>query len=172
MEFTPDLNQNEETVVNNTSNNVTGVAANLALRSTIREVSDLIYESSRSTTKSSEPQKEQYTTQVIMTMTQEEILLKLYDEIISQLNIAIKSIDKKSDVVKRNASLQKAQNIINHLRMTLDFRYEVSKYLSVLYDFSVKSIIEANVKNISQPLIDILPIIVDLKDSCSKDSNL
>lgn len=167
MEFTPDLNQNNETALNNASNNVTGVAANLALRSTIKEVSDLIYESSKSTTKSCEPQKEQYTTQVIMTMTQEEILLKLYDEIISQLNIAIESIDKKSDVIRRNASLQKAQKIINHLRMTLDFQYEVSKYLSVLYDFSVKSIIEANVKNISQPLIDILPIIIDLKNSCS-----
>lgn len=159
-DFEPNIN---DTI--NTSSKSDCVAGNLAMRSLMKEVSDYIYEAD---IKSTDAQKEEYQNQSIMTMTQEEMLLKLYEEIITQLNIGIESIDKKADINKRHTSLQKAQKIINHLRMTLDFDYEISNYLNLMYEIFIKNIVEANVKNISKPLKDILPAIIDLKNTCAK----
>lgn len=109
--------------------------------------------------------QQQYRNHAISTMTQGEMLVKLYEEIIKQLNLAIFHIDEEYDVAKRNASLQKAQKILNHLRMILNFEYEISDSLHALYEFFLKCIVEANIKSDSKPLKDILPLIEDLNQA-------
>ncbi len=108
---------------------------------------------------------QQYKTQSVMTMTQGEMLLKLYEEVLKQLRFGVKYIDVEPNISKRNTSLQKAQKIINHLRMTLNFDYEISNNLNALYEFFLKCIIEANLKNKSKPLTDIIPLVQDLYEA-------
>lgn len=112
--------------------------------------------------------QKQYKEQSVMTMTQGEMLLKLYEEVIKQLKAAVIFIDDKPDIVKRNNALQKTQKIINHLRMTLNFDYEISNNLNALYEFFNKCIVEANIKNSSKPLKDIIPLIEDLNGAYSE----
>lgn len=165
MEITPDFEPNTDIGTNEDSSKSDCVAGNLAVRSIMKQVSDYIYEADIN---SNEAQKEEYQSQSIMTMTQEQMVLKLYEEIIKQLNIGIQSIDNEPDIDKRNASLQKAQKILYHLRMTLDYDYEISNYLNLMYEIFIKNIVEANVKSISKPLKDILPAIIDLRNTCAK----
>ena len=67
---------------------------------------------------------QKYQQQSVMTMTQGEMLLKLYDETIKQLSAAEIFMGEGS-IEKTNQALQKAQKIVNHLRATLDFQYEI-----------------------------------------------
>lgn len=197
--------------------------------------------------KSSNPYQKKYKEQSIMNMTQGELLLKLYDEIIKQLNISITSIDDQEDAVeneevtpeqlklqndaaremalkqleglakkmfedegqeyseadlkgvvtekaiqdmvkqydvkfnnnggkaknkenyilieKRHISVKKINKIIDHLRMTLNFDYDISNNLNDLYLFFKRNVNEANNKNESKPLKDILPLVQDLRDA-------
>ncbi len=107
---------------------------------------------------------EAYKQQSVMTMTQGEMLLKLYDETIKQLNSAEIHMNEK-EIEKTNQALQKAQKIINYLRATLDFQYDISNQLSALYDFFVRQIVTANVRKDVQPIKDILPMVCDLRDA-------
>lgn len=103
-----------------------------------------------------------YKQQSILTMTQGEMLNKLFEEIVKQLSCAQLYIEEK-DVGKANQALQKAQRILNHLRATLDFQYDVSNNLAALYDFFIQKIIQANIKKDAGPIQEILPMIQDLQ---------
>lgn len=107
---------------------------------------------------------EQYKKQSVMTMTQGEMLTKLYEEIIKQLNGAILYIDEKS-VSRANEALQKSQKILNYLKATLDHKYQISENLDSLYDFFIQEIVQANIKKEIKPIQEILPMIEELRDT-------
>lgn len=107
---------------------------------------------------------EQYKKQSVMTMTQGEMLTKLYEEIIKQLNVALLFIEEKN-ISKSNQALQKSQRILNYLKATLDHKYQISKSLDSLYDFFIQQIVLANIKKETKPIQDILPMIEELRDT-------
>ncbi len=117
---------------------------------------------------------ETYRKQMVSSMTQGEMLLKLYDETLKQIDIARVSIDK-GEITAMDAALKKSQRIVRHLRDTLDFRYPVSNDLSKMYDFFSRQMVEANVKKSKKPLDDIAPMIRELRDTfneCDKISRV
>lgn len=105
---------------------------------------------------------EKYKQQSVMTMTQGEMLLLLYDETIKQINLGARAIDN-GETDKANAALQKAQRIINYLSATLDHKYEISSSLSSLYSYFVQRLINANIQKDTEPLNEILPMVTDLR---------
>lgn len=105
-----------------------------------------------------------YKQQSVMTMTPGEMLTMLYDEIVKQLNTGKIAIRNK-DLAATNQALQKAQRILSHLIKTLDDSYPVSQNLSSLYDYFKKQIIQANIKKDVSPLDEIIPMIIDLRDT-------
>lgn len=107
---------------------------------------------------------ETYKQQSVMTMTQGEMLLKLYDETIIQLSAAEIYIGDKN-IEKTNQALQKSQKIINYLKATLDFQYDISNQLSALYDFFVRQIVSANIHKDAAPIHEIIPLVTELRDS-------
>ena len=107
---------------------------------------------------------EQYQKQSVMTMTQGEMLTKLYEEIIKQLSGAVVFIDSK-DFSKANQALQKAQKIFNHLKVTLDHKYRISQNLDSLYNFFIQQIILANIRKEVKPIQDIIPMVEELRDT-------
>ncbi len=107
---------------------------------------------------------ERYKQQSVMTMTQGEMLIKLWDEILKQLNSGVIFIDKR-DFSQSNKALQKAQRIINHLRATLNFNYEMSNDLDALYEFFNSKIVEANIHKNSNPIEEILSMVTELRVS-------
>ena len=107
---------------------------------------------------------QQYQRQSVMTMTQGEMLTKLYDEVIKQMSGAKICLTEK-DLSGVNNALQKAQRILFYLKSTLDFKYEISGNLDALYDFFIKRIVQANLKKDAAMLDEIIPMIEDLRDT-------
>ena len=100
---------------------------------------------------------QQYQRQSVMTMTQGEMLTKLYDEVIKQMSGAKICLTEK-DLSGVNNALQKAQRI-------LFFKYEISGNLDALYDFFIERTVQANLKKDAAMLDEIIPMIEDLRDT-------
>ncbi len=107
---------------------------------------------------------QKYQQQSVMTMTPGEMLLKLYDEVITQLN-AVRQFNLDKDYPGANAALKKAQRIITYLNQTLDFQYEISGSLSALYDYFLRRLVEANIHKDNEPIDEVLPMIQELRET-------
>lgn len=107
---------------------------------------------------------ETYKQQSVLTMTPGQMLIAVYDELIKQLSIATIAFEK-NDIAEINRSLQKAQRIINELRSTLNFDYEISKNLADIYNFFNRAIMNANVKKDPTDLKDVLQMVTELRDT-------
>lgn len=112
-----------------------------------------------------------YQEQAVMTMTPGEMVVRLYEEVINQLNRGVSFLEA-GNLSEANAALQKCQRIIKHLLATLNFRYEAAHGLSALYQFFNRRIIDGNIKKDAAPLKEILPLIIDLKDTFAKAERL
>src|SRR5699024_7718322 len=77
---------------------------------------------------------------------------------------AIKEIEAKN-FEKKNTNIQKAQNIILELMLTLDQKVEISKQILPLYEYMQFQLKEANVKNDAALLEEILGCGVEFRDS-------
>ena len=94
---------------------------------------------------------QKYQQQSVMTMTPGEMLTRLFDE--------------QKDYAQANDALQRAQRILRHLDATLDRQYEVSHGLSALYDYFIRRTVEANIRKEDAPIDEILPMVIELRDS-------
>ena len=107
---------------------------------------------------------QKYQQQSVMTMTPGEMLLKLYDEVITQLTAA-KQFNEEKDIQKANAAFQKAQKILRYLDQTLDPHYEISASLSALYDYFIRRLVDANLHKDNAPIDEVLPMVAELRDT-------
>lgn len=112
-----------------------------------------------------------YKEQSVMTMTPGEMVVRLFEEAIKQLTMARSAINNHK-IEAANAALLKSQNIIRHLRSTLNMQYEISGNLAMLYDFFIRQIIESNIKKDPQPIDAIIPMLTELKDSFAQAEKL
>ncbi len=77
---------------------------------------------------------QQYKGQAINTMTQGELLLLLYDELVKCLTRAELALDKEEyDIFE--TSVNRSLDIIRHLDDTLNMQYPISGNLTKLYEF-------------------------------------
>lgn len=105
-----------------------------------------------------------YVEQSIQTMTQGEMVIRLYEEIDKEINIALAGLETKR-FEESNRAIQKCQRIIRHLKQTLNHQYGVAGELNKLYDFFLQQLLEANFKKDFQPLESILPMVVEMKNT-------
>lgn len=75
-----------------------------------------------------------YKTQSVTTMTSEEMLLLLYDEMGKRLARAGIALEKQ-DFVLFDQSVTRTREIVEYLIKTLNFDYPVSRELKRMYDF-------------------------------------
>ena len=68
------------------------------------------------------------------TMTQAELLLKLYDELVKRVTGAELALDKE-DYGLMEASVERSLDIIHYLDDTLDPQYPISRNLTRLYEY-------------------------------------
>lgn len=107
---------------------------------------------------------QKYQQQSVMTMTPGEMLLKLYDEVITQLT-AVRQFNEEKDYERSNAAFKKAQKILRYLDQTLDPQYEISGSLSALYDYFIRRLVDANLHKDNAPVDEVLPMIIDLRET-------
>lgn len=107
---------------------------------------------------------QKYKEQSLTTMSQGELLVKLYDELIKQMRIAALSLEKKM-TAPAERSLLKAETILTTLEAALDMQFEISANLRDLYIFTAKQLLKANNENDPAPVEECLPLIRELRDS-------
>lgn len=107
---------------------------------------------------------EQYKKQSIMTMTQGELVVKLFEGCSKKLNTAAFLYENK-EIEKAEEELYKAQRIVNYLNASLDRTVPISRELSSLYDFFIRMIVKAKVKSSADIIKEIIPMIDGLGDS-------
>ena len=105
-----------------------------------------------------------YKEQSVTTATPEELTLMLYTGCIKFINLAEVYIEEK-DYGKSNLNIQKAQDIIQELNITLNMDYEISQNLRQLYTFVNEKLLDANIKKDKQALFDAKEIVSDLRDT-------
>lgn len=73
-----------------------------------------------------------------------KLTLMLYDGAVKFCNIAREGFEEKN-YAKSNVNIQKAENIITELRVTLDMKYPVAKEFDAVYDYIYRRLVEANI---------------------------
>ena len=104
-----------------------------------------------------------YKNQSLQTLTQGEILVKLFEEAIKQINISIILSERKEQVAAYNC-IAKAQKIVSTLRSSLDMNYAISINLSELYLFVYDNLSKAHLDHDDILLKRLAKILENLRD--------
>lgn len=107
---------------------------------------------------------QQYKEKSLSTLAPGELLVKLYDELVKQMRLAVLAMDKK-DYGLVNASLTKSQTILGVLESSLNMQVPISENLRELYIFIAHQLLKSNVDKSAGPITDCIPLIRDLRDS-------
>ncbi|SEQ25033.1 flagellar export chaperone FliS [Piscibacillus halophilus] len=82
----------------------------------------------------------------VTTATPEELTLKLYSGCIRFIKLAKKAMEE-NNIQDKNTNIQKAQDIIRELMVTLNMDYDISHQLMPLYEYMNHQLLQANIKN-------------------------
>jgi len=93
-----------------------------------------------------------------------ELTLMLYNGCMKFIKQAIRDMNEKNYEAKNN-NIQKAQNIIKELMITLDQNIEISKQILPLYEFMLFQLKEANINNDPEKLEEVLGFVTDFRDT-------
>ena len=107
---------------------------------------------------------QQYKEQSINTMTQGELLLLLYDELVKRLTQAELALGKENWPLFE-ASVQRGIDIINYLDQTLDKRYPISANLTQLYEYFTYELGRVKIGRRKDLLAHVKSMIGELRDA-------
>ncbi|MGP4077716.1 flagellar export chaperone FliS [Halobacillus sp. K22] len=93
-----------------------------------------------------------------------ELTLMLYNGCLKFIKSAKKAIENK-EIEKKNTNIQKAQNIIRELMVTMDQDYEVAKEIMSLYDYMNLRLMEANINNDLEILEEVQGLTEEFRDT-------
>lgn len=107
---------------------------------------------------------QQYKEQSINTMTQSELLLLLYDELVKRITRAEISL-KAEQYPLFEASVERCIDIIHYFDDTLDPQFPISRDLHRLYEYFCFELCRINAGRNMTELLRIKPMLIDLRDS-------
>lgn len=93
-----------------------------------------------------------------------EVTLMLYNGCLKFIKQASLAMENKQ-IETKNTNIQKAQKIIRELMLTLNMDLEISKNMSVLYEYMNHRLTEANVKNDRTILTEVEGLVVEFRDT-------
>ncbi|HIW84833.1 MAG TPA: flagellar export chaperone FliS [Candidatus Dorea gallistercoris] len=107
---------------------------------------------------------QRYKEETVMTMTQGELLLLLYDELLKRLRAA-ELLAEKEDYDQFEAQVTRAQEIIRYLKDTLDFNYPISNELYQFYDFFLVELGRIKAGRKGERIEKVKTLVQELRDS-------
>ncbi|MFT4414401.1 flagellar export chaperone FliS [Fredinandcohnia humi] len=105
-----------------------------------------------------------YQANSVTTATPGELTLMLYNGCLKFIKLARKAIEE-NNIQEKNTNLQKAQNIIRELMVTLNMDIEVSKNMMTLYDYINRQLMEVNLKNDLDILSEVEGYVIEFRDT-------
>lgn len=109
-------------------------------------------------------QYEAYQNNAVNTASSGELTMMLYNGCIKFIKRSIQFMER-NEYAQKNEQVQKAQDIITELMITLDPKVELSKQLLSLYDYAQFQLREGNIKNDVSLLQEGLIIMEELRDT-------
>ena len=107
---------------------------------------------------------QQYKMQSVNTMTRGEMLLLLYDELVKRLTKAELALEKEEfDIF--DASVKRAQEIVQYLQETLNTEYSISRDLHRMYDFFLYEISRLQAVRKKIVIEELRPLVIELGDA-------
>jgi len=107
---------------------------------------------------------QQYKQQSVNTMTQGELLIVLYDELVKRAARADIALGQK-DYPLFEASVDRCLDILHYLDDTLDRQYSISAELHRLYDFFCYDFNRVKAGRNQEELAKLRPMVTELRDS-------
>lgn len=107
---------------------------------------------------------QQYKEQSINTMTPNELMLMLFDELVKRITRAELALDKE-DFDLFEESTDRCVAIIRYLDDTLDRQYSVSNDLHRMYDFFSYTLNRIKYGRNKEELLNIKPMLIELRDT-------
>lgn len=107
---------------------------------------------------------QQYKEQSIDTMTQSELLLTVYDELVKRLTRAELAL-QKGEYALMEASVDRSTEIIKYLDSTLDRSYEISSNLAQLYEYFTYELVRVKIGRNATELQRVKTMVSELRDS-------
>ena len=105
-----------------------------------------------------------YKNNAVTTASGPQLTLMLYNGSIKFINQAVKAL-KDKNFEEKNNNIQKAQDIIQELMLTLDQDVEISKQLLPLYEFIHYQLQQGNIKNEVHYLEEALEFITEFRNT-------
>lgn len=107
---------------------------------------------------------QQYKEQSIDTMTQSELLLTVYDELVKRLTRAEIALEKGEYAIMEQ-SVDRSTEIIRYLSGTLDRSYEISKNLAQLYEYFCYELARVRIGRNATELQRVKTMVSELRDT-------
>lgn len=106
-----------------------------------------------------------YQSNEVGTSTQGKLILMMYDGAIRFVHMAMDALDQ-NDIARKGTYIQKSRDIINELMVALDTDRggEVTRNLERLYQFVLRQLTLANIKNDKQALNTVLRVLTPLRE--------
>lgn len=107
---------------------------------------------------------QQYKTQSINTMTQAEMLILLYDELIKRLTRAEIAL-KNQNYTAFDEAVTRCREIVRYLSSTLDKKYAISQELDRMYEYFQYELSRLSAGRKPEVIEEIKPLIIELRDT-------
>ena len=114
---------------------------------------------------------QQYKTQSINTMTQAEMLILLYDELIKRLTRAEIAL-KNQDFALFDASVTRSKEIVSYLSSTLNRKYAISKDLDRMYEYFQYQLSRLSAGRKTTIIDELKPLVIELRDTFKQADRL
>ena len=105
-----------------------------------------------------------YQEQAVSTMSSGDVLIKLFDKAVGQLQAAAIGIEQK-DMDQAQPCMDRAQEIVRYLRQTLNMSIPISQQLDSLYVYFDQQIMMASIKRDVTLLQEVAGMLSELRDS-------
>ncbi|MEF9941583.1 MAG: flagellar export chaperone FliS [Lachnospiraceae bacterium] len=107
---------------------------------------------------------QQYKEQSVNTMTQGEMLMLLYDELVKRIARAEMSLTQENYELF-DQSVIRASEIVTYLKSTLNWDYEISGELSRMYDFFLYELSRIKAGRSITIIKELKPLVEDLRNT-------
>ncbi len=106
----------------------------------------------------------QYKEQAVMTMTQGELVIVLYDELIKRLRQAQLCLEVDNYALF-DTSIQRSIDIVRYFNTTLDHDYEISRNLRQMYEYFLFELARAKAGRRKEVLYELQPMVKELRET-------
>jgi len=104
-----------------------------------------------------------YQQTAVTTQSKGRLVVLLYEGAIKFMKLAVKAVEQ-GDIEARHNYLLKAQDIIHELNAVLDMEAggEIASNLRKLYDFMQKQLVQANIRNDTKKIHEVISLMEEL----------